>query len=635
MQTKPIRIGCCSAFWGDSTEAAVQLVNADIDYLVADFLAEITMGIFAAKRVRRGGQPGCDYVELFVNDILPDILPIVAKKGIKVVTNAGALDPTACKAAIESLLEKLQLNHIKVAAVVGDDLLHGQTTSDLASVQESYANTLLPFSPLSTTKHDLASDKMPVDNQTILSLNAYLGGSGIAVALDQGAQIVVTGRTVDSAIVVGPLLHEFKWQPQDPRYHDLLASASLAGHVIECGGHATGGNFTDWRQVAQSDHGGYANLGYPIAEFQENGEFIVTKPEKTGGLVSTMTVSEQILYETMDPARYIMPEVIVDLRQVRLLQVGKDRVRVTGAKGLPPTPWLKCCGIYIDTWQASGDLYLAGEEAKEKALTIGQAIQDRCASIFRRRGLEDFSAFRIEAIGGESLFGPHATSHQPREILLRLVARHPNPSALAIFAREINPMVTSGAPGTGFYGLPQVMPSMVHFPALIPKSHVQTKVLVGKDNQASQTAWLPWDEALSFGHVQPSSHAIPEYKHDGHTPLVKVKLIHVALARSGDKGDVSNIGVIARDLRYLPFIKRSITEEAVGAFMRHHCHGPVQRYELPGLNAFNFVLTHSLGGGGITSMIVDRQGKAFAQLILSGLYVELPASLVPQDPAKL
>ncbi|KAI8067915.1 hypothetical protein BC940DRAFT_299854 [Gongronella butleri] len=638
MSKNTVRIGCYSAFWGDSIEAAVQLVESQppLDYLTADYLAEITMGIFAAKRLRRGGEPGEDYVGLFVKDTLPDLLPTIAKTGTKIVTNAGALDPFTCKDAIEAVLKEQGLeDKIKVAIVVGDDLLQGQAASMISDVQEQYGNQLQSFSPLSTTQHTIEADRMPSDDHSIISLNAYLGAGGVAAALAQGAQIVITGRTVDSALTVGPLMHEFGWNPQDPQYHNLLASASLAGHVIECGCHATGGNFTDWRLVTQAGHGGYSNMGYPIVEFDRAGHFTVTKPENTGGIVTPATVSEQILYETMDPARYIMPEVIVDLRQVKLEQVGQNRVKVTGTKGLPPTPWLKCCGIYIDTWQSSGDLFIAGEEAKEKAITIGHAIRDRCSAIFRRRGIEDFIAFNVEAIGGESLFGPNASKQSSREVLLRVTARHRNPGALTIFTREVNPMVTSGAPGMGFYGLPQILPNMVHFPALIPKTLVQTKVLVGKNNEESTIAWQKWDDALTFGQAPTPVPAIPEYKPEKGTPLVKTKLINVALGRSGDKGDVSNIGIIARDPRFLPYIKRSITEDAVGEFMRHHCHGPVKRYELPGLHAFNFVLTHSLGGGGITSMIVDRQGKAFAQLCLSGLEVELPANLLPKEQARL
>ncbi|KAI8085089.1 uncharacterized protein BX664DRAFT_338500 [Halteromyces radiatus] len=624
-----IKVGCYSAFWGDSNEAALQLVEsqgASLDYLVADYLAEITMGIFAGKRLRRQGKPGDDYVGLFLTHTLPDILPQIINNKTKIVTNAGALDPYGCKRAVEQLIEDMQLTKLKVAVVAGDDLL-GNNSTTLQSFPE-----LQSFSPLSSTQHTLEADRLPGQEDTLLALNAYLGAKGIAAALAQGADIVVTGRVVDSALVVGPLLYEYQWHPDTPGYYDLLASASLAGHIIECGCHSTGGNFTDWKLVTQTEGGGYANMGYPIVEFDHHGEFVVTKPDGTGGVVNPGTVSEQILYETMDPALYIMPDVIVDLRQVKLNQLSPNRVHVSGARGLKPTPWVKCCGIFIDGYQAHGDVLIAGHEAKQKALTIGNAIRQRCSTIFKRRQLEDFRDFKVEAVGGESLYGPHASSYESREIILRVSAHHDDPAALAIFAREINPMVTSGAPAMGFYGLPVVLPNMVHFPALFPKKMVKTVVVVGKEK--FDVEWEPWDDTRSFGQVTTTVPTMPIYT-GPLTHMVKTRLIDLAYGRSGDKGDVSNIGIIARDPRYVPYIKRAITEQAVANYMRHLCNGQVKRYELPGLHAFNFVLTKALGGGGISSLIVDRQGKTYAQLVLSGMFVDMPVDLAPTSGSKL
>ncbi|SAL98326.1 hypothetical protein [Absidia glauca] len=363
MSTKPIKIGCYSAFWGDSVEAAVQLANeASLDYLVADYLAEITMGIFAGKRLRRMGKPGVDYVSLFLDHTLPDILPQLSKTGTKLVTNAGALDPYGCKQAVEQLVDNLGLGgSFKVAVVLGDDLIGDNNPMPALS---SFAS-LQSFSPSSPVNHTQDSDLMPGPDDGILALNAYLGAKGIAAALAEGANIIVTGRVVDSALVVGPLMHEYQWNMETtPQYYDLVASASLAGHIIECGCHSTGGNFTDWKKVVAA--GGYSNMGYPIVEFNPAGDFVITKPEGTGGVVSPGTVAEQILYETMDPALYIMADVIVDLRQVRLKQIARDRVHVSGARGRQPTPWLKCCGIFINGYQAHGDILIAGHEAKQK-----------------------------------------------------------------------------------------------------------------------------------------------------------------------------------------------------------------------------------------------------------------------------
>lgn len=361
------------------------------------------MGILATRRQRRimSGKPnGIDFIDEFLTLVLSRILPDIVKNGTKVITNAGGLDPVGCKQAIEKLLAKHNIQNVKVAAVVGDDLLSDKETKTLNAFQNFHS-----FSTISSVDHTKEADRLPDKDEPLLSVNAYLGANAIAAALDEGAQIIVTGRVVDSALVVGPLIHEYKWNLETPNYYDLLASASLAGHVIECGCHATGGNFTDWFLAAQSPYGGYANMGYPIVEFDRHGSFVVTKPEKTGGLVSVGTVSEQILYEILDPALYLLPDVILDMRQVKLSQVGPNRVHVTGAKGRQPTPFLKCSGIFIDGWKMSGELLIGGADAKKKAQAVGEAVIQKVRGIYKQLGIEDFRAFNIETIGGESIFG--------------------------------------------------------------------------------------------------------------------------------------------------------------------------------------------------------------------------------------
>ncbi|KAG2223262.1 hypothetical protein INT45_006988 [Circinella minor] len=634
---KPVRIGCYSAYWGDSPAAAIQLVKnegANLDYLVADYLAEITMGILAARRKRRilsGKDKGIDYVPDFLSLVLKNILPDIAKNGTKVVTNAGALDPIGCKEAIEKLLKKLNLEkQIKVAAVLGDDVLENKETETLESFSQVHS-----FSPISSTEHGLDADPMPAKDEPILSLNAYLGSRGVADALAQGAHIVVTGRVVDSALVVGPLIHEYGWNENQPEYYDRMASASLAGHVIECGCQSTGGNFTDWRLAAESPYGGYANMGYPIVEFDANGEFVVTKPEKTGGLVSPATVAEQIVYEILDPALYLLPDVILDMRQIRVSKVGENRVLVQGAKGRAPTPWLKCSGIFLDGWKLSGELVIGGHEAKQKALAVGNAVVQRVENMLKDVGISPFRGTNVETLGGESLYGPHAKKDVSREIVLRLTAHHDDTKALNLFAREIMAVGTCMAPGiTGSgSGRPKPVPNLVHFPCLLPKTEVKASVVVGNDSLQT-VQWEKWDESQSFGSpsVVP---LIPEASVSSTTKLVKTKLINLANGRSGDKGDVCNVGIIARDPRYYPYIKRSLTGPVVAEYMKHLCKGTVTRFELPGLFALNFVLTKSLGGGGLSSLTIDRQGKTFAQLILTGIDIEIPAELLPADQAKL
>lgn len=641
--TKPIRIGCYSAFYGDSPEAAVQLVKhegSNLDYLVADYLAEITMGIFAIRRKQRRmmkymglkDDGSKEYVAQFPNYVLSRILPDVIQNGTKIVTNAGALNPVLLKEIIEEILVKLDLPHVKVAAVVGDDLMASVEQDGLSTVSLNQFKNFTSFSPVSSTKHQLHSDRLPNSEEPIVSLHAYLGARGVCDALDAGAQIVITGRVVDSALVVGPLMHEFGWNKnQDSPPYDLLAAASLAGHIIECGCHATGGNFTDWKLAANSEFGGFAYMGYPIVEFDgSSGEFVVTKPKRTGGLVSVATVSEQILYESLDPALYILPDVILDLRQINLTQIGPDRVLVRGAQGRAPTPWLKCCGIFMDGWKLSGQLVIGGHEAKEKAEAVGRAVRDRVNAYYKENDISEFRDFNIEAVGGESLYGPlnSKNANEIREVVLRMTGHHDDPEALNALSIELVSPVTNMAPGiTGFFERAKPFPNLIHFPGLYPKSQVETILYI--DNQKKKLVpWGPWDDSHSFQNPK-SVPLVPEaIINEQQEDIINVKLINLAYGRSGDKGDVSNIGIIARDPSFYPYIKRSLTAQVVSKYMQHVCKGTVVRYDLPGLLALNFVLTATLGGGGLSSMIIDRQGKTYAQLLLTGLEIEIPSNLV-------
>ncbi|RKP25160.1 hypothetical protein SYNPS1DRAFT_22836 [Syncephalis pseudoplumigaleata] len=372
MSDKIVRIGCYSAFWGDSVTAAEQLVrHADppLNYLVADYLAEVTMGILARKREQaaarsaksaasRGGGGGGGYVEEVITFVIQRLLPLCIEHGTTIITNAGGLDPMACKAAIEAAIEAMDIaSPPKVAASAGDK------------------------------GEDVLPQQLP-DSARVLSLNAYTGAWPIVEALRGGAQIIVTGRAADSALVLAPLAYEFDWRPTGD--WDRLAAGSLAGHIIECGCQATGGNFTDWRLSAQSGHGGWANMGYPIVECRADGSFVVTKPPRTGGVVSVGSVGEQMVYEVLDPGAYLLPDVVVDLRLVTLQQQGPDRVAVRGVRGRPPTPWIKVSGVHVDGYKMSGELVIGGLDAREKALAVGDAILRRTRVILQKLGLDDF-----------------------------------------------------------------------------------------------------------------------------------------------------------------------------------------------------------------------------------------------------
>ncbi|RYG97362.1 MAG: DUF1446 domain-containing protein [Alphaproteobacteria bacterium] len=312
-----VRIGGGAGFWGDSSEGPRQLVlHGNINYLVLDYLAEVTMSILAKARRK---DPALGYATDFLTEVIRPLAVEIHRRGIKVVCNAGGVNPQSCCDAIVAELAK-QGVPLKVACVTGDDAMHVLDGKDREKIREMATGSALPPS--------------------MVSASAYLGAFPVAEALAQGADIVVTGRCADSAVAVGALIHEFGWKPHDL---DALAGGSLAGHVIECGPQSSGGFFTDWKLVADT----WSSIGFPIVECFADGSFVATKAEGTGGLVSLATVSEQITYETGDPANYILPDVVLDMTGIRVEETGKDRVRVSGVRGKPPTPTYKVSGTWI------------------------------------------------------------------------------------------------------------------------------------------------------------------------------------------------------------------------------------------------------------------------------------------------
>ncbi|CAG8454536.1 10541_t:CDS:10 [Acaulospora morrowiae] len=620
MKGKCVRIGCYGAFWGDSVSAAYQLVKEEgpkLDYLVADYLAEVTMGLLARRRNPRlskerkdlGGAGEGGYVAEFITLVLQGLLQDIVKHNIKIVTNAGGLDPLACKLAIEKIIKEKNIEEgkIVVAAITGDDIMNQRNVEK---------DNFREFSHIHGNKED--AESYPDDKKEIISLNAYLGAVPIAQALNTGATIVVTGRCVDSALVLGPLIYEFGWNPYSD--WDRLASGSLAGHILECGCQATGGNFTDWEQIVFTPNGGWSNMGYPIAECFPDGNFVVTKPKETGGLVTPATVGEQMLYEIMDPGSYILPDVILDMRNVKLKQLSENKVLVMGVKGRPPTKFLKVSGIYADGYKMTRSLVIGGIDARKKAAAVGSAIILRVRSLLRRLEMADFRDVNVEILGAEHTYGPHARTRDTREVVLNITVHHDDARALKHFSMELSPAATCMAPGItgGGMGRPRPSPLLVHFSCLVPKGNVPSVVTVGKNHSLTIPFNIPnHDES----EIPPPLPQIRYNKGDeenvGNDTLIKVPLIRLAWGRSGDKGDTCNIGIIAREPKYLPYIKRTLTEETVKEYMSHLCKGMVKRYEVPGINGLNFVLTRCLGGGGLSSLHIDGQGKTYAQMLLN------------------
>ncbi|HHB0834715.1 TPA: DUF1446 domain-containing protein [Acinetobacter baumannii] len=588
-----VKIGCASGFWGDTNTAAFQLVHlTDINYLVFDYLSEITMSIMAkAKMV----EPKHGYALDFVSRVMAPLLKKIAEKKIKVISNAGGVNPLACRDALQKIIKEYGLD-LKVAVVLGDDLLPKHEQLKSQNIQEMFSGEALP--------------------EQVASSNAYLGAVAIRDALDLGADIVITGRVVDSAVVLAPLLHEYQWPLDD---YDKLAQGSLAGHVIECGAQCTGGNFTDWQLVQ-----GFDNMGFPVVEVSEDGSFVVTKPQGTGGLVSTATVAEQIVYEIGNPQAYLLPDVIADFSHVHLEQVGEHRVRVTGAKGQAPTTQYKVSATYPDGYRVLVSFLIAGREAPQKAQVIADAILTKCERVLAMRSVPPFSEKSVDILGIESTYGDHAQTLNSREVVVKIAVKHMFKEACMFFASEIAQASTGMAPALAGIvgGRPKASPVIKLFSFLIDKNQINVEIdFDGSRYPVEIPQGVSTEQLLT---LTAGENAV--YQGDE----IEVPLIEIAHARSGDKGNHSNIGVIARKADYLPWIRAALTEQSVASYMQHVLDaekGRVIRYELPGLNALNFMLENALGGGGVASLRIDPQGKAFAQQLLD-MPVKVPAHLL-------
>lgn len=576
-----VRIGGASGFWGDSSVGAPQLVGrGKLDFLVFDYLAELTMSILAAARAK---DPALGYATDFVQVTMKEILRDVAAQGIRVISNAGGVNPQACAQALQALAEAQGIP-LKIAVVTGDDVLPLAPQLREEGVRELQTGAPLPA--------------------RLLTANAYLGALPVKAALDAGAQVVITGRCVDSAVTLGALMHAFGWREDD---YDKLAQGSLAGHIIECGCQATGGLHTDWGAVPDWPH-----IGYPILECQDDGSFVATKPPDTGGLVNTAVIAEQMLYEIGDPRRYLLPDVSCDFTQVTLEQLGEHRVHVKGARGCAPGPAYKVSATYMDGYRCNAQLTIVGFYAARKAQRTGEAILARTRELFARHGLADYTRTRIEVLGSElANFGPHARTQDVREAVLHLAVMHPDKAALELFAREIAPAGTSWSPGTtGAAGRPSPAPAIRQFAFLVDKRRLRVHVTVAGETSevavpAGQMALLPLADTPTTEAPAPAG------------PLVEAPLLRLAWARSGDKGNHSNIGIIARRPEWLPWLRAQLTPQSVKSWLAHLVAGEVTRYDVPGIHALNFLCTEALDGGGMASLRNDPLGKGMAQILLA------------------
>ncbi len=595
--TKIIRIGGACASLGDTSVAAPQLIAAGVDYLMLDYLAEVTMSYMAAiKRT----DPAMGYAKDFTEWVWKDNLAEITRQKVRVITNAGGTNPVACRERMLAIARAQGLAP-KIAIIEGDDLVSGAQTFKAGDVREMFSGADFP------------------DPDRIAGINAYLGAFPIARAFAMGADHVITGRVVDSALGLAPLIHEFGWAPAD---YDRLASGTLIGHVLECGAQSTGGLHTDWKAVPD-----WAHIGYPIAECREDGSFVLTKPEGSGGLVTPATVGEQMLYEIGDPQAYIVPDVVCDFSAVTMIQAGENRVEVSPAKGYPPTATYKVCATFYDGFRATSLTPILGIDAAAKAQRQGEAVLTRVGEMLRDRNLAPFRATRIDVIGSGATYGADPTASSAREVMAKVSVEHDDEAGVKLFMREWSAPITSMSVGTTtWFGLEaKKIKVMRLFSFLIPKAQVQASI----DFDGRRETFL----AAQPGVFDPAQvlRPVDPFAPQG-VETVEVPLIKVAWARSGDKGDNFNVGVIARSPALLPYIRDALTPATVGKAFAHEFAGEgapkIERFDLPGIHGLNFLLHEALGGGGGASLRVDMLAKGKAQQLLDQP-VRVPARLVP------
>ena len=575
---KSIRIGCASAFWGDTSSAAYQLINkGNLNYLVFDFLAEVTMSILARAKMKN---PDMGYTPDFINQIAPHLTEI-KKKNIKVISNAGGINLEACRDALKIEAEKLNID-LKIILVRGDNIIDRKQELQNMNIRDIDNGETLP--------------------DEILSMNGYLGATPIQEALANGADIVISGRCVDTALVLGPLMHEFNWGAKD---YNLLAAGSLAGHIIECGAQCTGGNFTDWHLVDE-----FENMGFPIVEVQANGNFVVSKPEGTGGLVNFCTVAEQFLYEIGDPNAYILPDVVCDFSKVQIKEIGHNQVSVSGSKGLAPSETYKVSTTYKDGFRVAATLVIGGKNALKKSEIVSEAILSKPNKILDQNGIDGIKETSISILGTDSIYAPKERAVESREVVLRVMAIHDIKEALVIFSREIAQASTGMVSGVMNFlgGRPSVSPSIKLYSFLLDKSFFKIELDI---DGFLTPANITLDGSYKYNESDNNEIIYEDIETDFSVPLQQL-----AFARSGDKGDHANIGVIARKPIYLPYIRNGLKPEIIADYFSHLLNGEINIWDVPGISGLNILLRNSLGGGGMSSLRIDPQGKAYAQQLL-------------------
>tara|TARA_R110002073_G_scaffold21524_3_gene75790 strand:- start:2124 stop:4004 length:1881 start_codon:yes stop_codon:yes gene_type:complete len=610
---RSVRIGNAQAFWGDRSIAAAEMLarEPELDFLTLDYLAEVSMSILATQRQR---DPQAGFAKDFV-DVVRSLVPYWAAGGkCRVIANAGGLNPSGCARACREVIENAGCRSLCIGIVSGDDVLENLRAAGRHSSADSFVN-LDNRDSLGT-----AADRL-------VTANAYLGAAPIAQALAQQADVVITGRVADPSMVVAACVHHFGWNDDDL---DCLAGATVAGHLIECGTQVTGGISTDWMEVPDPTH-----LGFPIVEVYEDGHCVVTKTANTGGRVTPWTVKEQLVYEIGDSENYLSPDVTVSFRELNVEQIGPDQVRVRGAIGKPPPSQYKVSATFRDGFRSAGMLTIVGRGARAKAQRAGEIVINRLrdADVAIRNSLIEClgSGACVEAFTGKS---PVIDATSFDEVVLRVAVEVDTQQDAERFARELIPLVTSGAQGTTGYaeGRPRIHPVIRYWPCLISRDSVQPIVesLLTKPTQNTpdtKSIW-PQADAMTTSASRPPEHGtfdasgIPE--HAAFDISDATHLYDIAIARSGDKGTGANIGVIARNDAAWKFLQDWLTAERIAEFFCQRDIESVERFELANLHALNFVIRGILRQG----LRTDAQGKTLGQIVLE---MPLPNSASVSD----
>ena len=582
-----IRVGNAQAFWGDRPSAALELLTQapDLDFLTMDYLAEVSMSILAGQRERDATR---GFAQDFV-DVVAGLAAYWAAGGrCRLIANAGGLNPIGCARACAAALEKAGCRSLKIGVVTGDDVLPMLLSSDSSGEAFQNLDSQVALSHI---------------RERLVTANAYMGCNGIVQALQAEANIVITGRVADPSMVVAPCVYAFGWDLTD---WDRLAGATVAGHLLECGTHVTGGISTDWLDVPDRTH-----LGFPIAEIQNDGTCTITKSESSGGRVTVETVKEQLIYEIGDPGQYLSPDVEASFLHLEVTQTGTNRVAVRGATGRPCPSTLKVSATYRDGFRAAGMLTIFGHDSVSKARRCGEIVLQR----LQEAGYV-YSDTIVECLGNaESVPLDHLTTRSDKsfETILRIAVESDDRQAVEQFTREIMPLVTAGPQGTTGYGegRPRVHGVIRYWPCLIESSQVSSQVQFF--NTADTTNHRAFSTVLpsSANQLAVSNQAVRIRREV--SPGEASCLAEIAYGRSGDKGTSANIGVLVRSATHYQWLASWLTAERVRQFFEPIGVQSVERFELPNLGGLNFVLRGILSRG----LRNDAQGKALAQALLS------------------